>query len=347
MNFESEALRVRGIIIKHDLDRSKFVHEQLFPRVRVSSCDYKYVDFIRTHRNKDGDLTGEASLLNFKPLSNTELSCYSTIREENFEGYVYQHGSVKPHGRAVPLTECCLSACGGLPVNVEAHKATSLADRILLSLEVSAMGAAFDESIYDAAKLPNVSVPTIGLTAPEGAVVDFEAKLDDPNFDIIAYFDEIQQARIITGPANKLFAPRKVLDKMRRHPSVIDVGCIVANEISYSDLSAKLNLMIVPLDLVQNNAAFGQPAKLSRIVENKMLLVRVIDDLSFINQNPAATFGWSAYVEGYQTDIYKDRTKLGNRLGPSGGVDYLRIAHDYTPHIAMVEAATLFTNLHS
>lgn len=311
---------VTAIIQYGALNREGLIADVLFPPVE-SECKFSIIDW-----NLVTGLTGTDDV----------LSCHGDVKEINTEGFELLHFATKDRGNAVPLTECCIAACGKIDIKekIENSKMVNVMDNLLINREKRAVTLATDESKYtdNTTKKPGDT----GAVNEGGLYKLALADLKDQTKDMLKYFQPIQAKNFLTGVRNIAVMTQSVADLFISHKSFIGHGCAVAPETSLAQVASLLKVeKIVIADAGFNNAVAPGTVNVQGIWPENYILFAASHKLSYTAENKP-TFGLSPYTENMSTNYWVDPKK-----GKGKGVVFGKITHDITEQVATYKAATL------
>lgn len=316
--FPSNAI-LSSIVQEVALKRSGLVADCIFPQVKVPACEFSVIDW-------------EKSLEALKPVDSS-VTCKSDVKQVDAEPFELKQHKIKEHSLSQSLDECCVQICGEnvYPINIVGAKTTQLTNRHLINREIETVQIATDVSKYTdrAGNQPEA-------TNSEGAKYDLAlASIFDANFDLLRYFQGIQQDNYITGNRNTMVISQKVLNGMLRHPTFRDIGCIGPQMTTLDGIASLLGLAKVCVADSAYNTGLAASVAMTPFWNPNLILFTASYEL-LTSTDAVRSFGVSANMKGFRQYTNVDWSK-----GPDSGVTMQKISHDFTPIVLDYKAATL------
>lgn len=313
-----------AIINQGALNKEGLVADVLFPPLEVGACDGSMIDWDHSYELLKSDDT---------------LSCYADVKEIDqgkLEKKLYQ---TKQHGNAVAVTECCLNACGipELKGKVEESKVVSLFNRLLINRELRAVALATDETKYTANGTSGAPVKPSDATVNEGGLYYLnKTSLVDANFDLLDWFQPIQDNNYLTGKRNVAIMAQSTLNALVKNKAFIGYGCQTNPTTSAPAVAALLGLdQIIVADAGFNNAINKGTVSMANLWPKDYIMFLSKHDITYaLDQQP--TFGFSPYTINWATKYWTDIKK-----GAGDGVVFAKIGHDLNETVLTYKAATL------
>lgn len=311
---------VTAIITQGALNREGLIADKLFPPVQTE-CKFSIIDW-----NKAGDMSE----------SDDTLSCHGDVKEIDTEGLELLTFQTKDRGNAVPLTECCISACGkvDLKEKIENAKMVTVMDKLLINREKRAVELATNEALYvnNTTKKPGEAG-----AVNEGGMYNLAlADLKDQTKDMLGYFQPIQEKNYATGVRNIAVMTKSVLNLFIKHVTFIGHGCSVAPTTNAAQVAALLGVEeIVIADSGFNNSVVPGTVNTQGIWPENYILFAAVSKLSY-SEEAKPTYGASPFTSNFETNYWVDPKK-----GKGKGVVFGKITHDLTEKVVFQKAATL------
>lgn len=312
--------KVTAIVNQGVLNRQGLIADKLFPLLRTA-CNFSLIDW-----NKAKDLK----------VVNDILSCKTTINEVDASAFDLQHHKTQDRGLSITLTECCVGLCddGTISDKIEAAKMTGLMDRLLIAHERRAIALACLESAYTD---NTTKVPGETGAVNEGGLYKLAAtKLVDADFDLLGWFQPIQQKNFMTGMRNVAIMTSNVLNKLLKHPSFVGFGYAPNPQTTTTQVASLLKVQeIIIADAGFNNTVVEGAVNMQGLWDDQYILFAMVYPLAY-SEDSKVTFGVSAYTTNFQTTYFLDPKK-----GKGKGVVTGKLDHDITPTVVTYKAATL------
>ena len=312
---------VEAVVTHGALNREGLISDALFPKLKVANCTVGYLDW-----DKAKELTG----------TDDTLTCTGDVKQIDTEGMEVKYLDIKPKGNSVPISECCIGVCGidNLEAIVEQAKMVTLMDNLLINKERRAIALATDESKYT----NNVAlVPGESGAVNEGGVYHISvANFNDKTFDLLKYFQPIQENNYMTGIRNVAVMTRNKFNTLLRNQSFIGSGCAVPATTNESVIASLLKVdKIIIADAGFNNSVTPGVVTMQGMWPDKYILFASVRALSF-SKEAKPTFGATPFKNGFQTIFWIDPKK-----GEGQGAVYGKTTHDETEQVVTYKAATL------
>lgn len=311
---------VSAIITQAALKREGLVADVLFPPVE-SECKFGIINWDKMEGLVETDDT---------------LSCNGDVKEIDTTGMTVQYFGTKDRGNAVPITECCISACGkvDLKAKIENTKMVSTMDNLLINREKRAIAIATNEASYtdNTTKKPGEA----GAVNEGGLFKLALADLKDQTKDMLGYFQPIQNKNYLTGVRNIVVMTQSTLDLFIKHVTFIGHGCSVAPSTNAAQVASLLKVdKIVIADAGYNNSVVPGTVNIQGLWPDNYILFAAVRPLSFTEENKPV-FGASPYTTNFETNYWVDPKK-----GKGKGTVFGKITHDLTEQLVTIKAATL------
>jgi hypothetical protein len=324
-----ERARLLDVVQGAGLKKSGLVADAILPPVQTGANFFEWIDWSTTDL-RDG-------IFDNMKVANDIIGCYGSPKEIDPSSFKLVQGRTTDKALSMVLKECGPATCAPLPFDIQAAKTLELVDKLLLSREQRVISAVTNETIYAA---PTSQDPTAADTA-EGVVFDLKnagaagpTGLNNTIYDLLKYFQGIQEENFSTGMRNIAVMRRKHFNALLRHPSFKPGGCAIPPLAAEAEVAALIGVdRIVIADAAINKALANANFNLDAIWGEYILLTKSIQMAT--PESQARGFGFSAYTSPLTNRIYFD-----DKVGKDGS-DIQVVSHDYTEVIADIKSATL------
>lgn len=322
-NFPSKP-KLSAIVQQASLKRSGLVADCIFPPLKTP-CRFDYIDWTSSQNIKVVD---------------DAVGCKTDVKEVDPEAWVLKTGKVEDHALQQSMGDCCVTVCGddaAYAAKKEAGKTVQLMNRLLINRERAAIALATTESLYTAnGTSGSPVVPGAPTAVNEGGLYYLtKANLADPNFALLKWFLPIQTNNFMSGVRNKAVMTQATLNAFLSHPNFIGAGCMIDPMTTKQKVAALLGVTEICIADAGFNNGVGAAVSMQALWPADYILFTSSYELQ-TTEEAQVSFGISAYDKGFQINHY-----LKEEKGPGAGVEMQKMAHDFTPIVLSIKAATL------
>lgn len=317
MAYQSSPL-LSAISQEQTLNRQGLVADCIFPPVQTG-CTFSYIDWT-------AELEGLKSI-------NDHVTCKSDAKEVDTGAMKLVSARTTDRALIQPLEECCLTVCGeNIDAKVAAQKTRALGNKLLIGREERAINMLTDESKYETNT--GLTPSSANAKVDGGVFVITPTNFDDPNFDLLAWFQGIND-NAKYGKKNVMVTDQATVNRMLRHPSFIGAGYAPVATTTVENLASYLGLSKICVADARYNDGVGETVNMTKLWPAGT--IAFVSSYEFISSMDAQfSFGISAYTQGLEQNTWLDEKK-----GKGAGAMMQKIGHDLTEVVLSYKAATL------